>query len=47
MAPKLCFDVDIDRSVDPTKWILKQDGEGAKTVSSLALWPSGHRERGG
>jgi len=23
MVPKWCFDVDINRSADPTKWILK------------------------
>ncbi len=45
MVPKWCFDVDIDRLVDPRKWILKLDGEGSQ-YSSLALWPSGQSERG-
>jgi len=35
MAPKQRFDVDINRSVDPTKWIQNKMGEGAKTV----VWP--------
>ncbi len=43
--PKWHFNVDIDRSVDQRKWILKEDGEGSQD-SNLTLWPSDQSERG-
>ncbi len=33
MVPKWRFDVDINRSVDPRKWILKEDGGGSQDSS--------------
>jgi len=45
MAPKWWFDVDTNRSVDSTKWILKYYGGGSQD-SSLASWPSGQSKRG-
>ncbi len=41
LVPKWFFGVDINRSVDPTEWILEGDHD-----SSLALRPSGQSERG-
>jgi hypothetical protein len=41
LVPKWCFDVDIDRTVDPRKWTTKNKmGEGAKTVvlSLMTKW---------
>ncbi len=40
MAPKWRFDVDIGRSVDPRKWILKEDGGGSQdsTLAPFHKW---------
>ncbi len=45
MTTKCRFDVDIKRSVDPTKWILKYYAGGSQD-SSLAPQPSGKLKRG-